>query len=157
MTSPYLRASVATGLAVLVVTAIAATRPPTAVTGQATLDQARAAEISFPYPHLSIQRLTGAAGQPDQARLIFDDGAVTVGTQVIYQVPTNGEPFQVASDDQQGAGPSCDEADQICWGPTTVGPWLNTKIEVTYLDLPCVITGSPVDRTTIDCADPAAG
>lgn len=152
----YLRAATAASLAVLAVTAIAATRPATTVAGQATLDRARAAELTFPYPHLSILRLTGD-GQPDEARLIFDDGTVTVGTQVSYQVPTTGEPFQVATNDQREAAPSCDDADHICWGKTTVGPWLNASIEVTYLDLPCVITGSPVDRTTINCTDAAAG
>lgn len=102
-------------------------------------------------PHLSVLRLTG--GQPDEARLIFDDGSITVGAQVIYQVPTNGEPFKVASTDPQEGEPSCDDSEQICWGPRTVGPWLGTRVELTYLGVPCVITASPVDRTSIDCTD----
>ena len=46
----YLRAATAASLAVLAVlavTAIAATRPATTVAGQATLDRARAAELTF--------------------------------------------------------------------------------------------------------------
>src|SRR6478609_3945285 len=50
---------------------------------------------------------------PGEARLIFDDGSITLGAQVTYQVPANGEPFQVASSDPQGGEPSCDEAEQI--------------------------------------------
>lgn len=96
-------------------------------------------------------------GLPDEARLIFDDGSITSGTHVSYQVPANGEPFQVANTDPEAGEPSCDEADQICWGPTTVGPWLNTRVELTYLGIPCVITGSPVDRTAINCTNPAKG
>ena len=150
------RAVTGIGLVVLVAAGIAATRPVTAVAGQPTADPARVAEIDFPYPHLSVLRLTGD-GQPDEARLIFDDGTVTVGTQVTYQVPANGEPFQVASSDPRAGEPSCDEAEQICWGPTTVGSWLNTRVELTYLGVPCVIIGSPIDRTTIDCTDPTNG
>lgn len=150
------RAVTGIGLVVLVAAGIAATRPATAVAGQPTVDAARAAEIDFPYPHLSVLRLT-SDGLPDEARLIFDDGSITSGTHVSYQVPANGEPFQVANTDPEAGEPSCDEADQICWGPTTVGPWLNTRVELTYLGIPCVITGSPVDRTAINCTNPAKG
>ena len=151
-----IRAVTGIGLVVLAAAGIAATRPATAVAGQPTVDAARAAEIDFPYPHLSVLRLTGD-GLPDEARLIFDDGSITSGTHVSYQVPANGEPFQVASTDPEAGEPSCDEAVQICWGPTTVGPWLNTRVELTYLGIPCVITGSPVDRTAINCTNPAKG
>lgn len=154
-TRSHLRAVAAAALAGLLVTTIAATRPSAAIPGQPSLDRARAAEISFPYPHLSVLRLTGD-GIPDEARLILDDGSAVAAVQVAYQVPADNQPFQVATPDPGQGAPVCD-TEQICWGQTTVAPTLETTIQLTYLSLPCIITGSPAKPTTIDCTDATAG
>lgn len=149
----HLRAVVAAGLAVLVVTAIAATRSPAEIAGQPGLDRGRAAETTFPYPHLLVMRLAGD-GLPDEARLILDDGSVAATTQLVYQVPADNRPFQVATSDPDQGTPVCDDTEQICWGQTTVAPTLATTIQLTYVGIPCTITGSPGEPTTVDCTDP---
>lgn len=151
----HLRAVVAAGVAVLVVTTIAATRPPATLSGQPSLDRGRVAEVSFPYPHLLVVLQPTSDGQPDDARVILDDGSVAAPTQIIYQVPADGQPFQIGAPDPYGGEPSCDE-DQICWGPTTVAPTLTVSIQLTYHGIPCTITGSPAKRTEIDCNEQSA-
>lgn len=142
----HIRAGAGVTLVLLAGIAIATTRPAAAIAGQPTVDRAHLAEVTFPYPHLSILRITGD-GLPDDAKLVFDDGSVAVATQVIYQVPADGQPARAED-------PVCDEADQICWGTTTVDPSLQARVELTYAGVPCEIAGSPAERTTIECSEP---
>lgn len=156
LSATHLRAVAGIGVAVLTVAVIAATRPPGAISGQPTVDRARVAEVTFPFPHLLVLRLT-EAGQPDEARVILDDGSIAAPTQIVYQVPTDSRPFQVAATDPYNGPPACDDDGRICWGPTTVTPTLDTTIKLTYLGLPCTLSGSQGARTAIQCTDPSAG
>lgn len=135
--SPLIR-SAGAGLVVLAVVGIAATRPPAAVAGRPTFDRATVAEATFPYPHLVVTR------NGSKAVLTFDDGTVAPGGSVSYQVPTDGTPAGVRT---------CDGADMICWGRTTVDAGLSVRVELNYLDTPCVIVGSPTTPTRVECTE----